>query len=242
MRSGSFKRIVVGVGIGFVLLWGFSHFYAYAREKAQQRECMANLRLISRAIQLYEEDYETTMPWGSGGRGEPTGAYSWLDLLDPYMHLIVHMQCSHGEQEQDEALKMEAVVDCPSAPCPHEQPITYGYNRYIGKSKQAQNPLIVLPVKIKYPALTIRITETLRPQPNAFPEILDSRIEGTFAPVPDWKAAGLSGPLYAPGWHNGKNNVLWVDGHVSTMTKEEVMLTDRNPDPNVWARLSPKPH
>ena len=108
--------------------------------------------------------------------------------------------------------------------------------------KRARNPLIVQPVKVEYPAATLRMTETCRPEPNTYLDVLDSRIEGTFAPVPDWKAAGLSGPLYAPGWHRGRNNVLWVDGHASTMTKEEVMLTDSNPDPNVWARLSPKPH
>lgn len=210
-----------------MLVPGSLPIFDYPREKAQERKCMANLRMIGRAIALYEDDYESIMPWGSGSK-------NWSDLAKDYVKAVWDNGSNYEEG-------MDTLLDCPSVPHPNDQLTTYGYNRYLGKMKRAQNPLIVLPVKVKYPALTIRITETLRPQPNAFPEILDSRIEGTFAPVPDWKAAGLSGPLYTPGWHNGRNNVLWVDGHVSTMTKEEVMLSDSNSDPNVWARLSPKP-
>ena len=91
-------RDAVIVVLGLALLPVLGHFYACAREKAQQRECMANLRMIGQAIQLYETDYEAIMPWGSGGSASLPSS-NWLDLLDPYIHLTVHMRYSHGKME-----------------------------------------------------------------------------------------------------------------------------------------------
>lgn len=161
---------------------------------------------------------------------------NWLDLMDPYFK----QNYAYGWGLEEEG--WDALYSCPSAPraIRSSRPRrTYGYNRYLAKMTRAGNPLIIVPQKVKYPATTLRVTES--PYPKAKPKSVESRFEGTFAPVPDWKAAGLTTPSYAPGWHNGRNNVLWVDGHVSTMAKEDVMLSDSNPDPNVWARLSPKP-
>ena len=237
MGRSTIKLGLVVLGITVVVMPVLFNFFAHAREKAQERKCIANLHSIAEAIKMYEEDYDAIMPWGSGGRSEEhwaTGTCTWSDLAEDYVKAV----WDNGSNYED---GMSVLLNCPSAPYPSDQRKTYGYNRYLGNMKRARNPLTVLPVTIRYPALTIRVTETCRPEPNAFPDILDSHIEGTFAPVPDWKAAGLSGPVLAPGWHHGRNNVLWVDGHVSTMSKEEVMLTDSSPDPNVWARLSPKP-
>jgi prepilin-type processing-associated H-X9-DG protein len=202
------------------------------RCNADMELCASHLRTIAKAIAMYEDDYDAIMPWALD-----TNSWSWTVLAYPYLRPLV--EAYHGDMSVD----LFELTTCPSTPIeiftigPYS---TYGYNSYLGKMKQA-HPLAVAPVKVKYPALTLRITETCTYDPEVSPGSAGESAKGTFAPVPDWKAAGLSKPLYAPGWHGGKNNVLWVDGHVSTMTKEEVMRTDSNPDPNVWARLSPKP-
>jgi len=237
MEKSAARRGLIIVGIALILVVGLVGIVPRVRENARQEQCVANLQRLAEAIKMYEDDYDAIMPW-SGGWGGMCWPVNWLDLMDPYFKQTLRYGWRMTPDEWD------ALYSCPSAPkaVRTSRPRrTYGYNRYLGKLMHARDPLTVVPPKVKYPETTIRITETVCPHPNAKKGSVESRFEGTFAPVPDWKAAGLSGPLCAPGWHDGKNNVLWVDGHVSTMTKEEVMLTDSNPDPNVWARLAPKP-
>ncbi|GEM_PF-5085319 len=43
--------------------------------------------------------------------------------------------------------------------------------------------------------------------------------------------------------HSGRGNILWIDGHVSSMTQEQYNMRDDGPyDGNIWLRLEgPKP-
>lgn len=237
MRRQSGMSCLEVLGIAIVLVAGLMGILPRMREKARQEKCIANLQSIAEAIKFYEDDYDAIMPWGSGGRYGAPGPCNWSDLAEVYVKAV----WDDGSNTED---GMNDLLNCPSArqaSVTIGQGRTYGYNPYLGKLRRAGKAPAVVPPEVEYPATTMRITETLCPHPMATMKGVEGPFAGTFAPVPDWKAAGLSGPVLAPGWHHGRNNVLWVDGHVSTMTKEQVMLKDSNPDPNVWARLSPKP-
>ncbi|MCX6377501.1 MAG: hypothetical protein NTU88_15945, partial [Armatimonadetes bacterium] len=102
---------------------------------------------------------------------------------------------------------------------------------------------------VKYPSLTLRVTETANylwdpHQPLPAGERDYGYVGGSwYCPLPDGSQKGYSFTLTAPGWHDGMNDVLWVDGHVSSIPWERVLYTDNwqgTTDPNVWCRLSPK--
>ncbi len=132
------------------------------------------------------------------------------------------------------------VYRCPSAPEDEAAASwlvyrSYGMNLYCGMGPDGFVPM----AQVKYPAHTIRITECW-----------EDMMGGSFyAPMPN-----MSGwQVGAPGWHDGNNNVLWIDGHVSVMKATtgggsstdpaEVMYKDDGPNlGRVWCRLvGPKP-
>jgi prepilin-type processing-associated H-X9-DG protein len=59
---------------------------------------------------------------------------------------------------------------------------------------------------VKYASATLRITES----------VFEANGEGSWQAVTPEATPGAA-PLLAPGWHNDKNCVLWVDGHVTVM-------------------------
>ena len=215
--------------------------FARAREKAMQTKCINNLKQMGQAIAMYEDDYEAPMSFNV--KDEPftinTYQYTWKDLMEPY---IKQLKGNHyaGQYEEYEG----ELYKCPSAPI-EEYTVswqvmrTYGYNMYFSKYCSTND--------LKYPSTTLRITETTMDNPDNPP----AKLAGG-----SWASPRCGfGNLYAPGWHNGMADVLWADGHVSTMTRQRVMLDDGVTDTcvsgengpitrsegNVWCRLYPKP-
>ena len=197
--------------------------FARARAKAMQTKCINNLKQMGQAIAMYEDDYETPMPFNV--KAEPFAIayyqYFWKDLMEPYVKQLKggHYAGVYEEYEGE-------LYKCPSAPI-EEYTVawqvmrTYGYNQYFSKFTSSSD--------VKYPGSTLRITETSMDNPDNPPAKLAG---GSWAaPRP-----GIFN-LYPPGWHNDMSNVLWADGHVSTMPRLRVMLGPGD----VWCRLSPKP-
>ena len=202
--------------------------FARAREKAMQTKCINNLKQMGQGIAMYEDDYDAPMPFNvkdevnaAGVVGILTYQYFWKDLMEPYVKQLKggHYAGVYEEYEGE-------LYKCPSAPI-EEYTVgymtmrTYGYNPYFSKFTSTND--------VKYPSSTLRITEDCMfdpDDPNAVKQ------GGSWA-CPRPNGTGI----WAPGWHNGMNDVLWADGHVSTMTRERVMLGPGD----VWCRLSPKP-
>lgn len=208
--------------------------FARAREKAQQTKCMNNMKQMGSAIALYEDDYDNPMPFNvmcNNIRADGFTLFSWeyqyfwKDLMEPYVKQLKNGQYA-GQLEEWEG----ELYKCPSAPIEeftlaYTAMRTYGYNGYFNKSVTYAN--------FKFPSSTLRITEGCTYDPDDPNAIKNGG--SWWAPMP-----GLGG-VRAPGWHNGMNNVLWGDGHVSSVPRERVMLRDNNANYNVWCRLSPKP-
>ena len=221
-------ELLVVIAIIIILAAILFPVFARAREKAQQSRCVNNLKQMGTAISMYEDDYDAPMPWAV--RGWMAG-YLWKDLMDPYLKQLKGVA---GSVEREGEL-----YRCPSAPV--EEAVdqvragrNYGYNPYL----QATTGMNA----VKFPGSTLRITECDGKDPDGDPKL---PMMGGSAIMPLPSGAGAEGAgfyRYAPGWHNGFNDCLWFDGHVSSIPRQRVMLTDRNPgDMNVWGRLAPKP-
>ena len=229
-------ELLVVIAIIIILAAILFPVFAKAREKAQQSKCINNLKQMGAAIAMYEDDYDTIMPWFVTP-AEVYG-YSWKDLMNPYLKQLKGGRVAGYDEAEGEVFK------CPSAPV-EQMTIdwragrNYGYNSYLRNT--------VSTTQVKFPGSTLRITETDGKDPDGPPDDPDPGGSWTM-PIPDDVTGTGAGEFarYAPGWHNGMNNCLWVDGHVSSMTRQRVMMTDNNRDSsgrvgNVWARLAPKP-
>lgn len=221
-------ELLVVIAIIIILAAILFPVFARAREKAQQTKCINNLKQMSAAISLYEDDYGAVMPrWLGNGLSYPT----WKELMDPYVKQIRKGQQSGYLETEGE------LYQCPSAPA-EEATIswqagrTYGYNIYLTRDTSEKD--------VRFPSATLRITETSQQDPDD----PASGYPGGSYQLPTPTPIGFQ--LYAPGWHNGMDNCLWFDGHVSSIPRQRVMMTDNQADAwgfvgNVWARLSPKP-
>jgi len=242
-------ELLVVIAIIIILAAILFPIFAKAREKAQQTRCLNNLKQMATACEMYEDDYEggiLPVSIGNGAIGQESSniywGYMWGDLMEPYMKAN-KKGTSFGKAGTSE------VYRCPSFPEETQSEgaswfgdggsKSYGYNPYLKKD--------VTTTLVKYPSLTLRITESANyiQDPHTVSSYDDAGFRGGswYAPVPDIRPVGYQYKLYAPGYHAGHNDVLWFDGHVSSITWERVMYTDTyqgTTDRNVWCRLSPK--
>lgn len=230
MRRNGFTLIELLVVMAIISILAGLIFpvLASARHKAKQTKCINNLKQLGAAIQLYETDYDgMAMPV----RRTPYAEWGnmWQDLVNPYIRQLKGLGGANIEEQGE-------IFLCPSAPLgtaiySYKAAKTYGYNVYINVTTHQD--------QIEDPSKTLRLTECSDQDPDD--PYAPYGGGSWYAPMPDVTLFNGQFDIYAPGWHDDKNVVLWVDGHVEAMPRQEVMKTDDNPDPNVWCRLRPKP-
>lgn len=227
-RSGfTLIEILVVMGIISILAAFLFPVFAHAKQKARQTKCINNLKQLAAAIELYETDYDgMAMPVRRTSHAE--WGHMWQDLVNPYIRQLKGIG-GRNINEQGE------IFLCPAAPLgsaiyDYKAAKTYGYNFYINCNVHIES--------IEVPADTLRITECSDQDPDDPYAVYGGG--SWYAPMPDVSRFHGQFDIYAPGWHDGKNIVLWVDGHAAAMARKEVMKADDYPDPNVWCRLSPK--
>lgn len=199
----------------------------------KEAKCLANLRVIGSAMRAYMSDYEYGPPHVNAAFFDPVservrrGPWSWMTFLAPYLG------------SPDYAGPMSPVFDCPSDPnvklVPKNRPYeptgpddrsnkfsSYGYN-YIafttsrsswanGLAANAANPdhdgSLPRPkiMQIRNAASLFLVTDG---RPNEANPISDAIVNGN--PLP-------SSPSPR---HQGKFNVVFLDGHVQQMAAEE---------------------
>ena len=226
-KSKGFTLIELLVVVAIIIILAAILFpvFAKARERAMQTTCASNLKQLGVASEMYQSDWEDVLvPWGAPFAWTPPG--HWPMLLNPYLRQIAGTTLT--------GTNLGKIYRCPTF---EEDEValwsaerSYGMNTYCGGWMPGGTPIIVPMTKVRYPASTVRIAETSWPAAKT----------GTFfAPTP--------GPpldyITIPGRHNGMNNVLWIDGHVTSMSNARYMLRDNGPsNGNVWCRLeAPKP-
>jgi len=138
-RSGfTLIELLVVIAIIAILAAILFPVFARAREKARQTSCLANLKQIGLAVQMYADDWDETLPYYQ----RPFGA-TWYGDLQPYM-------------------KNRGITVCPSKPEWNESDPThkvgYGLNEVVfpaGPPAGSHFPPPVALAQIDYPAETI---------------------------------------------------------------------------------------
>ncbi len=120
-RKGfSLIELLVVMGIIAILSAMLFPVFATAREKGRSARCMANLKQIGMAIDMYAQDYDERYPWAK----DPADHYCWViwsdfpqwqawipympwltDVLSPYVRNreIWHCPSDHGFTELEDA-------------------------------------------------------------------------------------------------------------------------------------------
>lgn len=199
------------------------------RAKATQTACMQNLMQLGKACEMYEIAWgDVRLPYGIPDAYSPEGMMMWPDLLLPYLKQIEDGDVSYTALGRRRFRCPAALEDDTGL----AYQFSYGINTFCGGWMPGDSPVVVSITKAKYPSQTIRLAETeweaqggslLAALPSEF--VLDDPTCHRFATR-----------------HNDLGNVLWLDGHVSMMTRPRYCLTDGQPNPSVWLRLDgPKP-
>lgn len=229
-RASSWVFAVIAVLIAVAALaWTAVAVAKSLREAAQQNQCMENLRLLGRACEMYQNDWHGVLvPYGAPFAWAPNGTM-WPELLKPYLGKTA------GSAKA--SVRVGRVFVCPSADPEEEDPCGldryYGINALCGGWMPKGKPVVVSLKSVRFPQATIMIAEV---------RWLEIGATGFAAKPSEFVANDPTCHMFAAR-HRGRGNVLWIDGHVSSMTLEQYNLRDEGPDDgNVWLRLEgPKP-
>lgn len=231
MRRRGFTLIELLVVIAIIAILAAILFpiFATARENGRTAGCANNLKLIGTACTMYESDYNRLLAQAPDDWGNV-----WWRPLKPYL--------KQAGYKADAA--PEGMLICPSAPNKIGNPPAstvengqpgytelqdplfrrpYGYSTMLWKVPtaqelaQGQKPGPFTFAEVSMPSKTVRITEVWRITSNrgsmkAVPP--SQQLAGNGLPTNDY---GQRQYIIPPGWHQGKSNTLWVDGHVSAM-------------------------
>jgi prepilin-type N-terminal cleavage/methylation domain-containing protein/prepilin-type processing-associated H-X9-DG protein len=233
-RKG-FTLIELLVVIAIILILAAILFpvFAKVRSKALQTTCANNLKQLGIASEMYQTAWgDVLVPFGA-----PFNVQSgiWYSLLDPYLK-----QIPGGNFDNTNLGK---IFRCPAAAEEEVQgwayQRSYGLNLRCGGWFNRDDPInapekvIVIPVsRAKYPSQTVRVAEG-----DWEPAAGGGQGGSALAPDPN-----IDDGRSFPGRHNGSGEVLWIDGHVTTMTPGQYNRLDNQTVRSVWLRLSgPKP-
>lgn len=223
-NTGYLHDLLPIIAVIFILLPVLACAVHRAREASEQQTCTENLKRLGVACEMYQADWDDVLvPFGAPF----SWGQMWPQLLDTYIREIP------GGKLNGSNLPPE--YQCPSRPdttaWAYER--TYGINQQCGGWYSGGTPVVVPLKKVKYPQATIRIAEvSWSAQGGSF-----------FAARPTSYVPGDPSCWMFPDRHNGKGNVLWIDGHVSAMTTAQYNMRDSGAyNGQIWLRLEgPKP-
>ena len=184
-----------------------------ARERARSADCVSKLKQLGLASAMYSDDWnDCTQHSGSGN------AKRWMQLLNVYMPTY---------KSATEYGILLPSLSCPSDP---DFNLTYKNTPNTGKTNGNDSPSYGLSRQI-YTSVTRLFTRG---------QINNPAIKVYFTDVyhvnsTEGKALGLGdacyllqGQKYSAPRHAGNCNILWADGHVSTVNKTELDVITKN--------------
>lgn len=239
-KSAGFTLIELLVVIAIIAILAAILFpvFARARQRAMVTNCQSNLKQFGQASAMWESDNEgRILPCHLKNAGDWAAPdyyqNDWLTAINPYLKTLK----TGANWDIDQSMM------CPSAPklkdAQNYLRRPYGYNYLI------TNP--TTDSKIKFPTQTIRIVEVWNFKDNA------PTGQGSLFSYPP--TSGVGNPAanwaYPPGFHTGRatnaatrlkgqNTVLWIDGHVTTMTGTRICYPRGGTTPDDgWYLLNP---
>jgi prepilin-type N-terminal cleavage/methylation domain-containing protein/prepilin-type processing-associated H-X9-DG protein len=200
MRRGfTLIELLVVIAIIAILASILFPVFARAREKARQSSCLANVKQLGIAIQMYTDDYDETLPRYSNGTVMVSGSpqiQTWARVIKPY---VKNNQLYICPSKKTNGWMFEDDTDKVWAPC------GYGVNdAYVFPGTGYS---VVSLAQFEDPASTITLSERYQ---------LNTAI--IYAPVLRG-GAGANPPCNVDCRHNDGANFLFLDGHAKYMPK-----------------------
>lgn len=198
-----------------------------ALAKAQQTSCSSNLKRFGLAFQMYADDYGRRLP-------NPGGGASFNDVWDQNNGSTINAYVSHGPRLQADpagiwacpAYEARGLVAKQQNAVGGYASRSYGMNQYLRSTPDLEYPACnsvdggIAITTIKTPNDTILLYEGCYRLTDGYV----SRTGGMTAVYGYARTAAeqtdYNGYSYGVGWHDGRNNYLWCDGHVSAMAPE----------------------
>ena len=224
-RSGfTLIELLVVIAIIAILAAILFPVFAKARERAKMSACISNLKQFGHASFMWEADNEgrvlpaSMVKFGAGQPGWSDPDFykkDWFTLTQPYIQALKKGSTWEPNKE----------LLCPAAPKVRTDLFRpYGYNfSFLG---YGDKPVSLS--QIRSPASTVRIAElwNFRDSVGSLFAYAPSREDVRYVYPPGFHTGTTSGA-----WNDatavnkrlaGMNNVLWVDGHVSSMVGKKL--------------------
>jgi prepilin-type N-terminal cleavage/methylation domain-containing protein/prepilin-type processing-associated H-X9-DG protein len=227
-RTAGFTLIELLVVIAIIAILAAILFpvFAKARQRAQATTCASNLKQFGTAFMMYGDDYEGRLP-SPGGNGK------WLDVWDHNNGATLNSYISRGARDQKSAAGIWACPAYEAKGLASKQASvsggfaarSYGMNSYLRAKPDVEYPACnaddmdggIAISQIRTSAGTVLLYEGIYNRTTAYVGRAGSinQVMGYYdKPTNDDERA------WSAGWHNGMNEYLWCDGHVSSMRPE----------------------
>ncbi|MDR1280807.1 MAG: prepilin-type N-terminal cleavage/methylation domain-containing protein [Opitutaceae bacterium] len=210
--------VIAIIGILAALVLGT---VSHARGKAGRIRCISNLRQIYNACILYSNDHKGYLP-NPNDKSAPNGEKTWWDQTKSY-----YSTATGADTVKNNPLR------CPT----HQRRIVpvvgrdvsqnYAMNSRLGittGSNTTRRTLADLPS----PSRTLMVTEC-----GYKPGNVEAALDGYYLKLSASSDGTTNAASYIGGVHNGANNILWCDGHVSIF-KDVLKLTETGASETYW--------
>jgi prepilin-type N-terminal cleavage/methylation domain-containing protein/prepilin-type processing-associated H-X9-DG protein len=226
-HSAGFTLIELLVVIAIIAILAAILFpvFAKARQRAQATTCASNLKQFGTAFMMYADDYEQRLP-------SPGGQASWNDVWDQNNGATLNAYVSRGARAQKSAAGIWTCPGYEAKGLSTKQanaangfaPRSYGMNSYLRSTPDVEYPACnnidggIVITQLKTSAGTVLLYEGIYNRATGYVGRAGSinQVMGYYDnPASDDEKA------WSEGWHNGMNEYLWCDGHVSSMKPEK---------------------
>lgn len=226
-RGFTLVELLVVIGIVAVLIAILLPTLARAREAAKGAVCMSNLRSLGQAFHAYLAENKGYGTLTSFAQPKPDGTLInrfWFATFDATLPVGKRFDWSQGFLTP--YIKIKSITECPAlvdgitgviTTEPDVPRVSYGYNTQTGR--QFSSPQhVVRYASIRKPDQTMALLDS---------GLMQSSVSGmgnftySYASNPPRNNVGTAIQINPPsfmGRHNGRGNVLWYAGHVTTET------------------------
>jgi len=201
---------------------------AKAKVAAKRTACISNFKQWGLGLTMYLQDNEDALPRESFGSGTVLNNWAqvrdannfdvWYNAVPPQVDML---RAADYFSKRADFYEKNSLFHCPATRFPKGH--TTGNNPLFSMSMNSK--------LIEAPAVTIRATGILRPSQTVM--FLENLLAGETPVDPTQPAADLGQPSsYASRFvarHDGRGNLVFIDGHVETFRGNEVVETSSGP-------------
>lgn len=235
-RGFTLIELLVVIGIVSVLAAILLPALHQARGSAEAAKCRGNLKQIAQAFTMYLSNYDQCFPpvrWGPGG------GIRWPNTIGDYLGRPVVLDDSQESMTANENWIVNQVLVCPSVHASRNQARmprlsirdgSYGYNWQCLGPFPEEPSTRTPPFPVRLPAVAKTNRTILVGDGFGWANMADIHCH-TLDPPKRWQGrwGGTSVQTPLDPRHEGKGNVVFVDGHVECLTLAQAGYNSDDP-------------